>query len=260
MHRYVIEDLQKLGFLMRGEIIWNKASSATGSTAWGSWMSATNPTLRDIHEYILVLSKDTWARPKYKGRENTISRDDFLESTRSVWQFPTESAKRIGHPSPFPVELPRRCIELYTYSEEVVLDPFMGSGTTAIAALQTGRKFVGSEISAKYLNVCYRRLASVPNSFAHIDPLGRVIAQGRKAVCSGFDEIANANYYQFIGKRALTDIRLQNYFNSCFQHAIDEAGCYPAWVCLQCVATNNPTAKFGNKPDKCPDCRSARVV
>ena len=177
LHRYIIEDLLGLGFLMRGEVIWDKAASAASSTAWGSWKSAANPTLRDVHEYILVLSKDTYRRPRPEGRESTISRDDFLEWTKSVWQFPAESARRVGHPAPFPVELPRRCIELYTYSDEVVLDPFMGSGTTAIAALQTGRRFVGYEVSEEYLALACRRLAATPSLFAHIDRGGRVIAE-----------------------------------------------------------------------------------
>ena len=160
LHRYIIEDLQELGFLMRGEIIWDKAASAASSTAWGSWKSPTNPTLRDVHEYILVLCKDTWRRPKLPDRHSTISRDDFLECTKSIWQFPAASARRIGHPAPFPEELPRRCIELYTYSDEVVLDPFMGSGTTALAALNTGRKFVGFEISEDYRTLAQRRLSA----------------------------------------------------------------------------------------------------
>ncbi len=130
-----------------------------------------------MHEYILVLSKDTYRRPRPEGRESTISRDDFLEWTKSVWQFPAESARRVGHPAPFPVELPRRCIELYTYSDEVVLDPFMGSGTTAIAALRTGRRFVGYEVSEEYLALAYRRLSGVPSLFVRTDGSGRVIAE-----------------------------------------------------------------------------------
>ncbi len=185
MHRYIIEDLQDLGFLMRGEIIWDKGSSASSSTAWGTWMSATNPVLRDVHEYILVLCKDTWRRPRVDGRKSTISRDDFLECTRSVWQFPAESARRVGHPAPFPVELPRRCIQLYTYAGEVVLDPFMGSGTTAIAALQTGRRFTGYEVSGKYQELAYRRLASVPNLFARTDSSGLVIAEAMDQTYKG---------------------------------------------------------------------------
>ncbi len=146
------------GFLMRGEIVWDKGSSAGGSTAWGSWRSASNPTIRDTHEYILVFSKDRFKRPG-KGRESTISRDDFLEWTKSVWRFPTESARRVGHPAPFPVELPRRLIELYTFKDDVILDPFLGSGSTAIAALQSGRHYVGYELDATYADLARRRIA-----------------------------------------------------------------------------------------------------
>ena len=158
MHRFIIEDMLTLGFLMRGEIIWNKAASSASSTAWGSWMSASNPTLRDVHEYILVGCKETFKRPKVEGRTSTISRNDFLAWNRSVWEFPAESARKIGHPAPFPTELPRRCIELYTYTDEVVLDPFMGSGSTALAALETGRQFVGYETSSEYRELAIQRL------------------------------------------------------------------------------------------------------
>jgi DNA modification methylase len=136
LHTYIIQDMLDLGFLMRGEIIWNKTGGGSSSTAWGSWLSAKNPTLRDQHEYILVFSKDTFTRQNPFGRKSTISREEFLEFTKSVWTFPPVSAKEIGHPAPFPVELPYRLIQLYTFEGEVVLDPFMGSGQTAIAALK----------------------------------------------------------------------------------------------------------------------------
>jgi site-specific DNA-methyltransferase (adenine-specific) len=148
----------EVGFLMRGEIIWNKSSSASTSTAWGSWLSAKNPTLRDIHEYILVFCKDTFKRENPKNRKSTISREEFLEFTKSVWTFPAVSAKKIGHPAPFPEELPYRCIQLYTFEGEVVLDPFMGSGQTAIAALKTGRYYVGYEIEEKYVKLAETRI------------------------------------------------------------------------------------------------------
>lgn len=158
LHSWIIQDMLEIGFLMRGEIIWDKGSSAAASTAWGSWRSATNPTLRDVHEYILVFSKGTFSRQKLKGKEDTISRDEFLEWTKSVWRFPAESATRVGHPAPFPVELPLRLIKLYTFEGEVVLDPFMGSGTTAIASLQTGRSYVGYEINEEYVKLAERRI------------------------------------------------------------------------------------------------------
>jgi len=160
LHSFIIEDMLDLGFLMRGEIIWQKAASAGASTAWGSWMSASNPTLRDVHEYILVFSKGSMRREK-EGRESTIARDEFLEYTKSVWSFPTESAKRVGHPAPFPEELPYRLIQLYTFEGDVVLDPFCGSGTTCIAALKTGRHYVGFDINEEYVNLAKDRISAL---------------------------------------------------------------------------------------------------
>ena len=161
LHAYIIEDMAELGFLMRGEIIWDKAASASSSTAWGSWQSASNPTLRDVHEYILVFSKGNFRRERSRlieDREDTITKEEFLEFTKSVWAFPTESAKKIGHPAPFPMELPYRCIQLYTFSNEIVLDPFMGSGQTALAALKANRHYVGYELNEQYLNLAKKRI------------------------------------------------------------------------------------------------------
>ena len=158
LHAFIMRDMIELGFLMRGEIIWDKAASASSSTAWGSWQSATNPTLRDTHEYILVFSKGEFRREKIDGRENTILKDQFLEFTKSVWAFASESAKKVGHPAPFPIELPYRLIQLYTFSNEVVLDPFMGSGQTALAARKAVRHFVGYEVNEKYCLLAEERL------------------------------------------------------------------------------------------------------
>jgi site-specific DNA-methyltransferase (adenine-specific) len=157
LHSYVIQDMAKIGFLMRGEIIWSKAASAGSSTAWGSWLSASNPTLRDIHEYIMVFSKGSMKREGEKG-ESTITRDEFLEYTKSIWNFPTESAKKVGHPAPFPVELPYRLIQLYTYQGDVVLDPFCGSGTTCVAAVRTNRHFIGLDNSEEYVELAKKRI------------------------------------------------------------------------------------------------------
>lgn len=158
LHAFVINDLLDLGFLMRGEIIWDKGASSSASTAWGSWQSASNPTLRDGHEYILVFSKGAYRRGRVEGRADTITREQFLEFTKSVWSFPAESARRIGHPAPFPLELPYRLIQLYTYAGEVVLDPFMGSGQTALAALAAGRQFVGYETNPDYIALAEKRI------------------------------------------------------------------------------------------------------
>ncbi len=149
--------LEELGFLMRGEIVWQKAQGAGGSCAWGSWRSAKNPTLRDIHEYIVVASKGSFRRSRIG--EDSIGRDEFLEATVSVWNIAPASARRIGHPAPFPVELPRRLIELYTFRGDLVLDPFIGSGSTAVAAVETGRHFVGYDTDAAYLEIARARIA-----------------------------------------------------------------------------------------------------
>ncbi|MBM3122933.1 MAG: site-specific DNA-methyltransferase, partial [Chloroflexi bacterium] len=160
LHSHIITGMQEIGFLMRGEIIWNKAGSASPSTAWGSWRSASNPVLRDIHEYILVFSKESFARPG-QGRQSSLSRDDFLEWTKSVWTFPAVSARSVGHPAPFPEELPRRLIELYSYRGDVVLDPFCGSGTTCMAAKRLGRHYIGYDVDKDYTALARRRLAQV---------------------------------------------------------------------------------------------------
>lgn len=157
LHSFIIDQLQGIGYLMRGEIIWDKAASASPSTAWGSWRSASNPVLRDVHEYILIFSRDGFQRPK-GDRENTIQKEDFLAWTKSVWQFPAVQARQIGHPAPFPIELPHRCIQLYSYRGDVVLDPFAGSGTTCVAAKQDGRKYIGYEINPDYIALAEKRL------------------------------------------------------------------------------------------------------
>lgn len=159
LHAFIVRDLLELRFLMRGEIIWDKGASASASTAWGSWQSASNPTLRDTHEYILVFCKGGFRRQRPDGRQDTISKDEFLELTKSVWSFPAESANKVGHPAPFPVELPYRAIQLYTYEGEVVLDPFMGSGQTALAARKAGRHFVGYETNPAYVQLAESRIA-----------------------------------------------------------------------------------------------------
>ena len=148
-----------IGFQMHGEIIWNKGAGAGVSMAWGSWQSASNPVLRDVHEYIMVFSKGSFARKKPDGKENTISKEQFMEWTKSVWTMNPKSAKKVGHPAPFPIELPYRLIQLYTFKGDVILDPFMGSGTTAIAALKAERKYIGYENNPEYVKLAEERIA-----------------------------------------------------------------------------------------------------
>lgn len=158
LHAMVIEIMLDLGFLMRGEIIWDKSASAGGSCAWGSWMSASNPVLRDYHEYILVFSKDSYSKNKKQEKRDTIGHDEFIQWTQSVWTFPAVNAKKIGHPAPFPVELPHRLINLYSYEGDVILDPFCGSGTTCIAAIQNNRRYIGYDIKEEYIELSKRRI------------------------------------------------------------------------------------------------------
>jgi len=149
----------EMGYAQRGRIIWDKGASVGGSTAWGSWMSPSNPTLRDVHETILVYHLgDPRRRPVDSGSASTIGRDEFMEYTKSVWSMQTESAKRIGHPTPFPLELPYRLIQLYTYTGDVVLDPFCGSGTTLCAAKALGRHHVGIEVKEEFCDLARKRL------------------------------------------------------------------------------------------------------
>lgn len=163
LHSYIIEDMLAIGYTMRGEIIWNKASSASPSTAWGSWLSAKNPVLRDIHEYILIFSKESFSREVNKKR-NTIKREEFLEWTKSVWTFPAVSARSIGHPAPFPEELPHRLIQLYSFENDVILDPFCGSGTACLAALKDERHFIGYDNKPEYVELANQRIINYLNS------------------------------------------------------------------------------------------------
>lgn len=160
--------MHEIGFLMRGEVIWDKSASAGSSCAWGSFKSASNPCLRDIHEYLLIFSKGNYKLPRTKierenGRIDSIEKEDFISQTKSIWSFPTERASRVNHPAPFPVDLPRKCIEMYTFEGDVVLDPFLGSGTTAVASKQTGRKYIGVDLSEEYCKIAEQRVESTPS-------------------------------------------------------------------------------------------------
>ena len=154
-----------LGLLLRGEIIWRKAEGSSGSCAWGSFQSASNPVLRDLTERVIVASKGRFDRAidrKKRAKlglpsQDSIFKDDFMDWTTDVWNIGTESAVRVGHPAPYPVELPQRLIELYTYRDDLVLDPFMGSGTTAVAAIRTDRHYVGFDTDADYARAARER-------------------------------------------------------------------------------------------------------
>lgn len=157
----------RLGLLLRGEIIWQKAAGAGGSCAWGSWQSASNPVLRDLTERVVIASKGRFDRALTRRQrassglpsKDTISREGFMESTVDVWEIAPDRATRVGHPAPFPVELPRRLIELFTYKDDLVLDPFMGSGTTAVAAVHSHRHYIGYDTDHTYVASARSRVA-----------------------------------------------------------------------------------------------------
>jgi DNA modification methylase len=157
-----------LGMLLRGEIIWVKAKGASGSCAFGSYRMASNPVLRDVTERIVIASKGHFGRaikPKERAamglpHESTLTKEEFFESTLDVWEIRPERARRVGHPAPFPIELPERLIRLYTYRGDVVLDPFLGSGSTAVAAVRSDRRYVGYDTDPAYVAGAEQRVAA----------------------------------------------------------------------------------------------------
>lgn len=156
LHAYFYGLHLAVGFLPAGEIIWRKGEGMSGSCAWGSWRSAKAPRLRDLHEYLLVFAKDRFTRPD-KGKSD-ISAEEFMASTLSVWDIKAESARKVGHPAPFPVELAERVIRLFSYRGDVVLDSFNGSGTTCVAARRNGRHYVGYDIVPEYCDLARARI------------------------------------------------------------------------------------------------------
>ena len=161
---WILQD--RLRLLLRGEVVWIKARGATGSCAWGSFQQPANPVLRDLSERIVIAGKGRFNRALSQRQraerglpsEASISRDEFMEATTDLWEIAPESASRVGHPAPFPVELPERLIHLYTYRGDLVLDPFMGSGTTAVAALRLDRHFAGYDTDPQYVEAARRRI------------------------------------------------------------------------------------------------------
>ncbi len=162
---WILQD--KLGLLLRGEVIWQKARGSANSCAWGSFQKPANPVLRDLTERVVIASKGRFDRALGPRRRRelglphvpSLSRDEFMEATTDVWEIPPESATRVGHPAPFPLELPARLIDLYTYYDDLILDPFMGSGTTAVAAVRAGRHFVGYDTDEEYVERALARVA-----------------------------------------------------------------------------------------------------
>jgi DNA modification methylase len=192
-----------LGLLLRGEVIWVKARGAAGSCAWGSFCSPANPVLRDLTERVVIASKGRFDRAVPVARRRslglpataTVTKDEFMEATTDVWEIPAERARRVDHPAPFPVALPQRLIELYTYEDDLVLDPFMGSGTTAVAAVRTGRRYVGYDTESRYVRIAERRAEEERSRLlcdgARRSPPGASLRQRAQALVSeaGFRQV-----------------------------------------------------------------------
>lgn len=154
-----------LRLLLRGEVIWQKQRGASGSCAWGSYQSPANPVLRDTTERLIIASKGRFDRVgKGAAGVATVPGDEFMEATLDVWEIPAESATRVGHPAPFPVALVERCLHLFTYEGDLVLDPFIGSGTTAVAARNTGRHYLGYDTDPDYVTQARERVGSMVQS------------------------------------------------------------------------------------------------
>ncbi len=173
----VTQILQDLGLLLRGEVIWWKGRAAGGSCAWGTFQRPSNPVLRDITERVVIASKGRFDRALTPAQRltrglpstATISREEFMEATTDLWELAPERATKVGHPAPFPVELPKRLIELFTYEHDVVLDPFMGSGSAGVAAVQTRRHYIGFDTDTGYVDAAERRIADAATQMTSRD-------------------------------------------------------------------------------------------
>ncbi len=158
-HQSVYADLtsiaKEVGWKYQSTIVWNEGN-VSRRTAWGSWLSASCPYVIAPVEMIVLLYKENWK--KNNGGKSEIDKKEFYEWTNGIWTFSGESKKKIGHPAPFPLELPKRCIKLFSYVGDVVLDPFLGSGTTLLAAYSLKRKGIGVEIDQKYCELAKQRL------------------------------------------------------------------------------------------------------
>jgi DNA modification methylase len=218
-----------LGLLLRGEIVWVKARGASGSCAWGSFCSPANPVLRDLSERVVVASKGRFARAQAAVRRrdtglpwvSTLTRDEFLEATLDVWEIPPESARRVGHPAPFPVALPQRLIELFTYRDDLVLDPFLGSGTTAVAAVRSGRRAAGYDTDPAYVASARQRVEAEQRRLGSAAPgaYERARAEGGSALAVAEAALTRAGFTSVAAKRRVPGTRL-----SADLSAVDRSG------------------------------------
>lgn len=204
-----------LRLLLRGEIIWLKQRGASGSCAWGSFQRPTNPVFRDLTERVIVASKGRFDRAvainerQRRGlpAQATMTREDFMENTLDLWEIPPESATRIGHPAPFPIELPARLIELFTFKDDLVLDPFIGAGSTAVAAVRLGRHYLGYDLDQSYIDLASSRIAAESEKLSLIEQtevnsnleprVAEMIHEGRSAIDLARELLRGAGFAHF---------------------------------------------------------------
>jgi site-specific DNA-methyltransferase (adenine-specific) len=239
---WILQD--RLRLLLRGEIVWVKARGSTGSCAWGSFQRPGNPVLRDLTERVVLASKGRFdralsARQRSARRlpsEASISRDEFMEATTDLWEIPAESATRVGHPAPFPVELPERLIGLFTYRDDLVLDPFMGSGTTAVAALRTQRHFVGYDTDPDYVARSKERLEAERQHLGRQSGPGlephRVVVSGCADDSSEEDDVLVRAMREGRGARDLARLTVEQ----CGFESIEQDVSYPEGVDVAVLA------------------------
>jgi site-specific DNA-methyltransferase (adenine-specific) len=153
--KYIFNRMLDLGFIPMTTIIWNK-NNCSSRTSWGSWMSPSSPSFPTPFEYIFIFAKES-IKLQCKG-ETDLTKEEFINWSLAMWTMKSELKKNVNHPAPFPIELPYRCIKMLSWKDAIVYDPFMGSGTTAVAAKMLGRKYIGSEISKNYCEIAENRL------------------------------------------------------------------------------------------------------
>ena len=168
----VLQVARTAGWRYFSTVIWNE-QNISRRTAWGSWRSASAPYVIAPVEVVVLLYKESWKK-RARGTSD-IGRDEFIDWTNGTWTFGGET-RRVGHPAPFPVELPRRCVKLFSYREDTVLDPFAGSGSTLLACRETGRRGIGVEISSEYCRLITERLRA-----ATLRPGSRTSGRGRRS-------------------------------------------------------------------------------
>lgn len=151
----IIKIAQDIGWKYFSVIYWNK-SQVPNRYAWGSWKSPSAPNIPTPVELVILMYKDSWKKKSTEPPD--ITRDEFIEWTYGLWKFNGETSRKIMHPAPFPRELPKRCIKLFSFPKDVVFDPFCGSGTTVLEAVNNNRYGIGVDIDPEYLSTAKRRI------------------------------------------------------------------------------------------------------